>query len=252
MRLFLLVGIFAFSFAGCTIKQKVMYSFDDILPVNAWNKINAIVDIELFADNRATINDNSILFKVGRNYGGQCYNSEEHYPKDSVSTQLSRDIMTHLAKRNSFKNVLLNSKNDADYYVTGKINRFYGAQEFSTSAAAGAQFGLIGALTTMDSKTKGNIIIELSEITLCNKNGVIKRLDDIKETYSGELPADAYCWQIYMNVNQQLKKAIDKLCQSIESNAKVAVSGTAVQNTQPISISNQPNPKDSVSENKSR
>ena len=69
-------------------------------------------------------------------------------------------LVEHLKKRNSFKAVVTNRKDTADYYVTGNLTKFYGKQNFSTAALVGTQFGAIGAIATAGAKSKGKIILE--------------------------------------------------------------------------------------------
>ena len=90
--------------------------------------------------------------------------------------------------------------------------RFYGIQKFSTSAAVGVHFGLIGALATAGAKTPGTIIIELSDIKVFDKqNNLIASVGDFRKEYEGEFPADANCLCIYQNMNRKLSEFNDEL-----------------------------------------
>ena len=118
----------------------------------------------------------------------------------------------HLMKKLPQTVVYTNYKENTDYYLEAKIKYLYGIQKFSTAAMVGAQFGLIGALATASAKTNGTIIIELTDIKLFDKqNNLIASIDAFRKEYEGEFPADANCFCIYQNVNQQLQVFNDEL-----------------------------------------
>jgi hypothetical protein len=105
-----------------------------------------------------------------------------------------------------------------DYYITGSLSYFYGLQEFSTAAAVGSQFGLIGALATSGVKTPADIIIEIKDIALYDKNGnLVQEFGTYRKEYSEELRADAYCWCIYGNMSQKLLSFNDGLAEKIRN-----------------------------------
>ena len=104
---------------------------------------------------------------------------------------------------------------EADYVLTGRIAALFGAQETSASAQAGVHFGLIGALATSGATTEGRIDIRLVDLRLRHRNGTEIPLEDIRIEYDGELPADAYCWAIYPNVNARVREAIAALSESV-------------------------------------
>ena len=130
-------------------------------------------------------------------------------------------LVEHLNKRNSFQAVLINKKDTANYYITANLTKFYGKQKFSSSAAVGSQFGLIGALASAGAKTNGKIIFEITDIKIYNiNNQVIKDIGTFKREYEGEFPADAYCFCIYDNVNAKLKDFLSELITVIETEIK--------------------------------
>jgi len=133
------------------------------------------------------------------------------------SARTTEEFAAHFEKRKSFKNVLAKNNGAADYYLTGKLKRLYGQQEFSTSAQIGSFFGLIGAIATSGAKTNGSIAVEFSELVLHHKSDAKEKpLENFSDTFSGDLHADANCWAIYENVNSQLKTAVGKLAPKIE------------------------------------
>ena len=206
--------------SGCAVNQKLTYKMDDIQPERA-SKLGAyVLDIQKFRDVRESIDDNRILFSQPKQTKidgvSSCINSEEHYEKGTVAIQIAMTISDHLKKKGFFKSVTFDKKEAADFYLTGTIRRVFSRQEFSTSAAVGAQFGLIGALVTMNAKTPGLIEIEFSDLEIFDKNGTsVGTINPLKESFSEALPADAYCWSAYRNVNAKLRTVVDQLSDRI-------------------------------------
>ncbi|MFT3753762.1 MAG: hypothetical protein QM800_13090 [Paludibacter sp.] len=209
-------------FSSCTMNQKISYSTKDI-ETNHDTKLSTLVlDIEEFTDHRKDNPDNNVLFTRSKDASIdgkiKCINSEKNYKKEAVTLQLSRMLVEHLNLRNSFKKVVLNNKDTADYYIKGDLQNFYGNQKFSTAAAVGAQFGLIGALATAGVKTNGKIIFEINDLKIYDKNNqIVKIIGTFKREYTGDFPADAYCWCMFQNVNSKLKDYFSELIATVES-----------------------------------
>lgn len=213
--------LFSLLFIGCALNQKIKYSLKDIDPSPNKSLQETSLSIEYLEDARKSVTDNEILFKNGRMTGFQgrkvYVNSEEHYKNPSVTNQVSTVIAEHINKRASFKTVMVSSKTITDFYLSGKLNTLYGCQDYSTGAAVGAQFGLIGALATSGIKTDGTIIIWFSDLKIFTKDDkLVKDIGEINETYSEQFPVDAYGWCIYTNVNTKLKEVVSKLSKKIE------------------------------------
>ena len=101
------------------------------------------------------------------------------------------------------------------------MRNFYGTQNFSTKAAIGAQFGLIGAVATAGVKTEGKIIFEINDVKIYDKNNqIIKTIESFKREYEGDFPADAYCWCIFQNVNTKLKEYFSEFITTVETEIK--------------------------------
>jgi hypothetical protein len=207
---------------GCKISQKIVYRTDDLSVPNGIKTFPIFVDLRLLKDNRAQTEENNVLFTAPRqtklNGENSCINSEQHYKKDSVTMQITRIIAEHFNKAKLFYFTTYNKNNSDGYYITGTLNSFYGEQKFSTGAAVGAQFGFIGAIATSGIKTPGKIIIEISDLKLFNKDGVlIKDFGSFYKDYNEDLHADAYCWCIYGNLNEKLKDYNSHLAEKIRS-----------------------------------
>ncbi len=212
---------------GCSINKPVKYATKDIQSNQNRSFSNIILDIEELTDKRKENPENGILYGNSQiaklNEVQVCINSERYYKKEPLTSQVSRMLLTHLNKRNSFKMVLLNRKDTADYYIQGNLTRFYGRQNYSTAALAGSQFGLIGALATAGVKSEGKIIFEISDLKIYNKkNELVKYLGTFRKEYDGNFPADEYCWCIYENVNTKLKEYFSELIIVIETEIKTA------------------------------
>ena len=205
-------------FVSCAANQKIAYKTDNI-PV-FFNSIPITVSIKELSDKRQNSSENLLLFDKSRqirhNQELVCINAEKHYKKESVTFQISRQIAEHFDKIKLFYQTTFANDTQTDYYLTGSLSYLYGIQEFSTATAVGSQFGLIGALATMGTTTPANIIIEIEDIALYDKNGnLIQEFGTYRREYSEELYADAYCWCIYRNMNQKLQDFNDGLAKKI-------------------------------------
>lgn len=164
------------------------------------------LEIETFGDMR---NAESPFFKQGRENDGKCRNSEEHYEKGKLAAEINAAMIEYFQKRQTFREITIQG---GVYRLSGKIKEFASEQETSTGAAVGAQFGLIGALATANSKSKGSIRIEFSDLLVTNtKTGKKGKVENVFFEYAGELPIDAYCWSAYRNANENLVKAFEIL-----------------------------------------
>lgn len=207
---------------GCTISQKIAYKTDNLTLVEPVKTIPVKVEVRVLKDNRANNEGNSLLFENPRQIKHDkktfCINSEKHYAKDTVVTQITKLMVDHFNKAKLFEQVYYNQNNQSDFYLTGTLESFYGEQEFSTGAAVGAQFGLIGALATAGIKTPGEIIIELSDIKLFKKDGtLVKDFGTFYKEYTDDFKADAACWCIYWNANEMLKDFHTHLIEKIRN-----------------------------------
>jgi len=204
----------------CCVNQKITYKTDYIPALST--TIPITVSIKELSDERKSNSKNSLLFENDRqtrhNKKSVCINSEIYYRKETVTFQISRQIAEHFDKMKLFQRTTFADDSQTDYYITGSLSYFYGMQDFSTAAAVGSQFGLIGALATSGITTPAEIIIEIKDITLYDKNGnLVQEFGTYRKRYSEELHADAYCWCIYGNINQKLQDFNDGLAHKIKS-----------------------------------
>lgn len=207
---------------GCTVNQKIVYKTDDLSASQTVMPIPAMVEVRIFEDNRVNIEENGILFNNPRqmklNGKQTCINSEKHYKKDTVVNQISKIMVDHFNKARLFSMSFYNQSQPSDYYLTGTLNSFYCEQEFSTGAAIGASFGLIGALATAGIKTPGKIIIDISDLKLYKKDGnLVKDFGNFYKEYKDDFKADANCWCAYWNANQMLKDFNTHLIEKIRN-----------------------------------
>jgi len=202
------------SFIACKPAQRIVYDISKYQPAS--ERINASLSIQILEDIRQELPENQAQLTAKDNIAkvnndNRCINAEKLY-KTPVGKQLADMLAKYLNKKAYFTQVVVNQNNMTDYYVTAKVKRFIGHQKFSNKAAVGAQFGLIGALATMNLKTEGKIIIELSDIFLYDKTGnLVAEIGDFKKEYDGDFPVDASCYCIYQNVNQSLSELYEEL-----------------------------------------
>jgi len=214
---FLLVPMF---FISCSMNQKIVYKTDNIPALS--NSIPITVSIKEFSDERKNNSENLLFFDNGKQTKHDkktvCINSERHYKKETVTLQISRQIAEHFDRIKLFQQTTFVDNSQTDYYLTGSLSYFYGVQGFSTAAAVGSQFGLIGALATSGAKTPAEIIIEIKDIALYDKNGnLVQDFGTYRKNYSEELHADAYCWCIYGNINQKFQDFTNGLAEKIRN-----------------------------------
>lgn len=223
-KLLFIIGLVSL-FSNCTVNKKIAYNTKDIQNFQNEKLSKIILDIEEFSDKRKDNSDNEVFYvnsKQCKLEGKQvCINAEKHYKKSPVTRQITLMLVDHLNKRKSFKAVVQNKKDIADFYITGSLTKFSGKQIFSTSAAVGAQFGLIGAIATAGAKTEGKVIFEITDLKIYNKNNLlVKDMGTFKKEYEGDFHADAYCWCVYDNVNEKLKDYFTDLITIIETELK--------------------------------
>ena len=207
-------------FMSCSVSQKIAYRTDNIPAFSS--SIPITVSIRELSDKRISNYDNLLLFEKGReiryNRKRVCINSEKHYKKEPVTFQISRQMAEHFDKVKLFRRTTFFDNARTDYYITGSLSYFYGMQDFSTAVAVGSQFGIIGALATSGTKTPADIIIEIKDLALYNKNGrLVQKFGTYRREYFEELYVDAACWCIYANMNQKLSDFIDGLAEKISS-----------------------------------
>jgi hypothetical protein len=207
-------------FIGCTVSQKIVYKTDDLITPATVKTLPAMVEVRILVDNRASIAENAVLFnnpqQVKLNGKWTCINSEKHYKKDSVASQVTKIMVDHFNKAKLFYMSYFNHSQNSNYYLTGTLNSFYCEQEFSKGAAVGASFGLIGAIATSGIKTPGTIIIDISDLKLFKKDGtLIKDFGNFYKEYKEDFKADAYCWCAYWNTNTMLKDFNTQLIEKI-------------------------------------
>lgn len=203
-------------FTGCGPHQKIIYDYNGIQAVSKMLPYSVSIEI---ADDRANGDSVSTLplrlshedvFDDTR----RCLNSEAEYA-DTVIARFNSVIADHFRSANLFENVTLSG---SDYSLKGKLQTFFGYQDYSYGSAVGASFGLIGALASSGNTTPGVITIEVKNLRLVDNEGeVVQDFGDFKRVYKDEYSIDAYCWYIYGHVNAAFRKFNDELVEFIRS-----------------------------------
>ncbi len=218
-RIFLLLPLML---VGCSLSQKITYRTDDLSAPETVKTLPAMVEVRIFTDNRLNVPENGILFNNPRQFKlddkWTCINSEKHYKKDSVSSQITRIMVDHFNKARLFNMTFYKNSPYSNYYLTGTLNSFYCKQEWSRAAAVGSQFGLVGALATSGIKTPGIITIDISDLKLYKKDGTLVRdFGNFYKEYKEDFSADGYCWCAYWNSNKMLKDFNTQLIEKIRT-----------------------------------
>ena len=209
-------------FIGCTVSQKITYKTDDLSVSESSNTIPVMVEVRILEDNRANIEENAVLFDNPRQIKlddeQTCINSEKHYNKEAVVNQITKIMVEHFNNAQLFKMSYYDQNPSSNYYLTGTLNSFYSEQKYSTGAAIGASFGLIGALATSGIKTPGDIIIDISDLKLYKKDGtLVKDFGNFYKEYNNDFKTDANCWCAYWNANEMLKDFNTHLIEKIRN-----------------------------------
>lgn len=221
---YFLLSLLVVSILSCTSNIPIAYRLD-IQEVSENHHLkNVVLSVLEFKDLRRKHRENTPHFTNPRNCfldgKNMCINAEKHYHKVPAASQFSMILTKRFETDYSFQQVVYNGHDSADYYVSGNLVQFNGRQEFSSAAAVGAQFGLIGALATSGAKTPGRIVIEIDSLKVYDANqSIVKDFGNVYQEVEDRFPADAYCWAIYHNVNNVLKEfhtdLIDRVVEAI-------------------------------------
>jgi len=216
-----------FLFASCSSNRYVIYSVVNVVPAEAEKTIPINVNVKTLTDNRKYIKNNEVLFstnfrKTIINKNLFCINAEKGYRinKETVATQVTQMMVKHFNKAKLFANTNFNNELSCDYYLTGTLNILYGEQELSADVEAGVIAGVVGGIlfgvvggaiggalaSSTNTKSPGKIIIEISDINLFRKDGLlIQNFGSFYKEYEGIFPADLKCKCVYENVNAKLR-----------------------------------------------
>jgi len=221
-------ALIIFGLAGCTsLHSNIKYDLDDIEESTNKQLKEVVLDIRAFEDARKSVPENAILFsesnedyylKVGE--VEYCVNREYVYSqnKEDVPSQISTIISKHLNKRKAFESVTANNKEiRADYYLTGKLMRFYGQQEY-LSPHGYSLLGPLGALVISSVETPIIVEIEIVDLAVYRNDGqLLAEIGSVKERFEEEANGGQNCTNTYRLVNEKLMHVIDKLANKVET-----------------------------------
>jgi hypothetical protein len=217
--------------SACTV-QKTVYYDTHTVPKNLNPPENKkSVSILIFNDIRNDVAGNEVYLQKPReifeNKKTYCINSEQHYKKIPLSTQMSMMLVDHLQKRETFSHVFLNKKDSADFIIECNLARLTSKQLLpeairSGPAAAGAVGGAIGAgiglAATSFIKSKYTVSIALTDVKVYDKNmNLLAELGSFANDYEEESNPDAACWCSYNNVKDKLKEFYTEFIVQLES-----------------------------------
>lgn len=223
--------ISAFTLA-CTTNIPIAYKLEPQESIAEYDLQEVVLSVLEFEDQRRYSSENTAHFTSGRNcfIAGEnmCINAEKHYHKVPPAQQFSMLLTKRFETDFPSIKAMYNNPDSADYYVRGSLVQLNGRQGFSNAAAVGAQFGLVGALATSGARTDGRIVIEINDLTVYDADyNVIRDFGDVYRVYEDEFRADAYCWAIFHNVNDMVKKfhgeLVDMLAMAIAEHKKASI-----------------------------
>jgi dihydroneopterin aldolase len=202
---------------SCISNRWITYPVDGIIPSEKEETIPILVDVTILTDNRTHIEQNKKLFlhsrEVSMNKKRYCINSEEHYRKEAVASQITKLLVEHINQAKLFSRASYGKNAENDFVLLGTLNSFYGEQEFSEDAVIGAKLGIVGI---PPSKSPGKIVIEISDLRLLKKDGSqMFHFGNFRKEYTGNFTADTDCWCIYQNINEKLQDFNTQLIEKI-------------------------------------
>ncbi|MDH5764126.1 MAG: hypothetical protein OEZ51_14225 [Nitrospinota bacterium] len=190
-----------------------------------------------------------------------CVNKENIYSlnKMDVPSQISVIISKHLDKKGLFKSVTASNKviqpavNEddssdmysedtdkvkpqkvevqekipADYYLSGKLRKFYGQHEYvQGSKGAALVFGAIGSLGAMSIEKPLMVEIEFVDLAVYRNDGqLLAEIGSLYEKFEEQETGANRCENIYYRVNEKLRHVVDKLADKIETAMTNKISG---------------------------
>ncbi len=212
-----------FAATACGPQRLITYNTDALTTdPEAPAPLPVALSIQTFNDIRAEYEDNAKVLNTKNNSSGMAMyiNADLQY-KETPGKQMAEIFVWHLLKKGYFQTVGLDIKEASDYYVTANLAHFYAEQKQHVGAVIGSQFGLIGAIASSGAKSEGRIIIELTDITVRDKNDrQIAHIGNFKKEYEGKFAADAYGHCVYGNINEKLREFNEELTRMLWSEVK--------------------------------
>jgi len=194
---------------SCMANQWITYPTSSITPPEKVATIPIRVDVTMLTDNRMNIEQNKKLFTYPRevliNKKRYCINSEEHYRKEAVASQITKLLVEHINNAKLFTHASYQKNIENEFVLSGTLNSFYGEQKFSDNAVVGAQLGIVG-VPVITNESSGKMVIEISDLRLMKKDGSqIFHFENFRKEYTGDFQADPDCWCVYQNINEKLQ-----------------------------------------------
>ncbi|MFT6705440.1 MAG: hypothetical protein ACI9VN_002297 [Patescibacteria group bacterium] len=230
MKKYLILILLTLYLSGCTRKYQFGFLKTDFKIEKKDLIKDKVLSIEIFEDVRINEEENNVHLNKRKIYKGEdgkvCINSEKGY-RQPLNYNLTKVTATYMKRSQLFKNVVYGKKRISDYYVTAKLKNYRTTQEFSKEAhrdaikraAVSASFGVVGGLIIGrpdEFESYGQIVIELDEVTLYNKEDeLIKKIGLIENKVNGLFPADSDCWCAYWAAEDNYPKVVEELLKSI-------------------------------------
>jgi hypothetical protein len=204
---------------SCVANQWITYPVSSIVSPEKVETIPIRVEVTLLIDNRMNIEQNKKLFiyprEVSMNKKRYCINSEVHYRKEAVASQITKLLVEHINQAKLFTRASEKKSAENEFVLSGTLNSFYGEQELSSDALIGTQLGIFGVPATT-SRTSGKIVIEIADLRLYKKDGSqVIYFGNFRKDFTGDFMVDANCWCVYKNMNEKLQDFNTQLIEKI-------------------------------------
>ena len=199
-------------------------------------KLNKTICILSFNDVRKDVAGNEIYIQKSReifeNKEAFCINSEQHYKKTPLSLQMALMLAEHMMKRNTFKDVVVNNKDSADYIIECSLAKITGKQHLPMVVREGPVVGSliigsggigagVGNAISAKVKSKAFVSYAITEVKIFDKNmKLLVELGSFAKDYEEELHPDADCWCSYNNVKSKLEDFYSEFIIEIENKIK--------------------------------
>jgi len=167
---------------SCAVQKTVYYDTQNIPPNPHQPSIKKTICILTFNDIRMEVAGNEVYLRNPREVYEKkeiyCINSEQHYKKVPLGLQMAWMLADHMMKRGTFKDVVVNNKDSADYIIECNLARITGKHHLpkeirvipATGAVIGGVVGMgLGTAYVASIKSKALVSIALTEVKYTTK-----------------------------------------------------------------------------------
>lgn len=223
MNKFIVYIIVFFLCISCTVQKTIYYDTQSIPQNFEKPAVKKSICILTFNDIRKEVAGNDLYLQkpkeIFENKQSFCINSEEHYKKNPLGVQMAWMLAKHMIQRGTFKSVVVDNKDSADYVIECNLARITGKQHLPQVVRnAPTVGGVIGGVIVMGVKSKAFVSIAITDVKIYDKSGkLVVDMGSFSKDYEEELHPDAGCWCSYDNVKNKLKNFYSEFVFQIEN-----------------------------------